>query len=132
MTEAEYKSLDEVRTSPAVIKGSDLKDQTPRTLLYGYDYDRCSWHVYLDFDGLIHLVRYDHSDRLMVHETEETVDANTDYRPTKRSYPEDCDFEFTKLLREADAYPCFTTMAIPSTGGPFYGLRAYECKPKES
>jgi hypothetical protein len=87
----------------------ELVNKRDRTLLYGYDCDRRTWHVYLK-DGVIHLLVY------LATNTPEGQDsrvywfAANEYAynlmwpvdwlvPNKRVYPELCDFEFCVLLK---------------------------------
>ena len=74
-----------------------------RTLLYGYTCERKTFHVYLK-DEKIYVVVYcnDYSTpktkpRNMV---QIRVTSNHDYVPDKRLYPERCDYEFCRLLKE--------------------------------
>lgn len=95
---------------------ADLKNLTPRTLIYGYDVDRNDLHVYLGADGLIHVVRYSSravgSDKGLIfsHSFGEAggVKAPTDYVPNKRAYPASCDGEFCQVLRSFGASISFT------------------------
>lgn len=90
-----------------VININDLKDKTPRTLLYGYTADRDTWHVYIN----------EHSDEIMtvVYQGKGRdmsllrIEENCAYIPNKRLYPSCCDFEFCKLLKREGLFLPFTT-----------------------
>jgi hypothetical protein len=52
------------------------------------------------------------------------IRENEDYIPSKRLYPERCDFEFCKLLKETDVNLPFTTFDAKNAEykkGPYYG-----------
>lgn len=86
-----------------VITANDLVDKADRTLLYGYTCSRDTFHVYLK-NGEIETVVYGYNQSPDVYE----VHSNHDYVPNKRVYPEDCDVEFAKLLRECGVEIAFT------------------------
>ena len=117
MNEAEYEQLKQHRKS---IKGSDLKDKTPRTLIYGYNMERESVHVYLNSDGVICMAYGD--ERNVRHFTEEETENNRDYIPSKRAYVECTDLEFAKLLKEAGECISFTTPNRDRPQKQFYGI----------
>lgn len=100
-----------------------LTDLTPRTLVYGYFTDRSDLHVYLADDGRIHRVVY-LGDMLACYGTEETLSLD-DFTVSKRLYPECCDFEFCKLLKQHDVSLPFTTYG-KHDNGPFFGKRREE------
>lgn len=83
----------------------DFTDKSDRTLTYGYDFERNSWHVYLQ-DGEIRLYHYNyHGEELST-----SWFINADLVPPKRAYPEYTDPEFADLMREKYGAPlCFTT-----------------------
>ncbi len=80
------------------IHADALKGYGDRTLLYGYDVNRKTWHVYL-MDGEIHLHVYDHN-RITITKRSDRfwLDAHK-LMPNKRLYPEACDFDFLQILR---------------------------------
>jgi hypothetical protein len=94
---------------PDILLGSMLANQTPRTLLWGYDLERNSWHVYLDEFGIINRVHYAYLNHLISFVQEHQVSENKGYAPTKRLYPEACDYEFSKMLLESNTYMPWTT-----------------------
>lgn len=85
-----------------------LQGTYDRTLLYGYDVDRRTWHVWQK-DGYLHRAIYIQSNRLPeVHDQNIELDAET-LAPNKRLYPEACDLEFCLKLRAFDIHLSFTT-----------------------
>jgi len=77
---------------------ADLNNRSDRTLLYGYDVGRDSFHVYLR-DGLIHLVKYRSTEPPHFTRSDVFFEDGHDLVPNKRVYPESCDFEFFCALR---------------------------------
>ncbi|MDO8414849.1 MAG: hypothetical protein Q7S87_01410 [Agitococcus sp.] len=111
MNLADYDRLKQVTQSS--ISGAQLRNQTPRTLLYGYTLARQDWHVYLDTQGQIHQVCYHDAaqpkDRMLFQHRVEPFEDNSDLIPSKRLNPELCDYEFCSLLRAAGEMLPFTT-----------------------
>ena len=100
MNRKEYNDINKIDNLISVEDLSNVKD---RTLLYGYTFTRDIFHVYLK-NGNIHAVIYDTIyGYLMSHPInmlELDIKSNYDYVPDKRLYPEACDYEFCKLLKE--------------------------------
>lgn len=111
MNSEEYKSLISVRPIPKILRGSDLENQMDRTLIWGYTMEREDFHVFLK-DGEIQIEVGDltsqHREALQRWD-ENDVRSNSEYVPGKRVYPEACDFEFCKLLKEGGVAIPFTT-----------------------
>lgn len=107
---AQLNKLEQALTPP-VVSVEQLADRTPRTLLYGYDTERHTWHVYLDEDGHIHRLLYDVGDTPLMHAAGPAGGCieNRQYVPNKRLCPESCDYEFCMLLRQ-------TGESLPFTG----------------
>lgn len=80
---------------------TDLENQADRTLIYGYTWDRMTFHAYIK-EGRIHVVTYkhDYENDMPKYMKKIPVQINMDYVPSKRLYPEACDYEFCKLLKE--------------------------------
>jgi hypothetical protein len=95
-----------------------LRDQSDRTLLYGYTVERNTWHVYL-LDGLIYLHIYNPQRTFQT--SASAAWAVNDLIPNKRLYPEACDHEFCTLLTNLGADLPFTSFSENRPGGPFYG-----------
>lgn len=100
-TYKEYLSKDVSPDPIDSISVRDFKDQSDRTLTYGYDFERNSWHE----DGKIGFLHFNHKEIL------DTVWYLTiDLVPPKRAYPEYTDLEFANLMRERFKCPLnFTT-----------------------
>jgi hypothetical protein len=118
MNPKEYTQLRQMSPEePQVIQGSMLKNQQNRTLIWGYTLERMDFHVYLK-NGDIYI--YVEGQPLV---EESTVTSNLWYVPSKRAYPECCDYEFCCLLKQAGVNIPFTTWfadrAVPISG--FYG-----------
>jgi len=82
-----------------------------RTLIYGYDTDRRTHHVYLK-DGQVHQVIYSPSgsnaDKDIFHyAVGDEIDIKT-VIPNKRLYPEACDFDYCMALKELGVQMSFT------------------------
>ena len=109
----EYETFQKIKQSKMVIVGDNLmpflKD---RTLLYGYTCDRKTFHVYLK-NRVIYTVVYESgfNDGIQYAKTMEriNVEANEDYIPNKRVYPELSDYKFCTLLRMNGVNIPFTT-----------------------
>lgn len=103
-----------------------LIGQADQTLLYGYDVDRLTWHVYQK-GGLLHRAIYRDSTPESTREPEafdegEQLDAEN-LVPNKRLYPEACNLEFCLKLRALEIYLSFTTYGTltRSPGATFFG-----------
>lgn len=128
MTPDQVQSLKTLRAG-RVLKGRELKDQSNRTLMYGYTVDRLSVHVYLK-DGVLHQLTYTGLRRTSEHEgfacaTVSHRDESSVYfagdlsmwLPSQRAYPEQCDFEFCSLLASAGVEVPFASFgSCPSDG----------------
>lgn len=107
------------------LKGANLSNQTPRTLLYGYTFNRDTFHTYLDEFGKIHVVVYSYGNSLIEHltEPEEGFDP-LKVIPPKRAYPGQCDFEVCSLISQADYTIPFTTFSEENVAeSGFHGLK---------
>jgi len=93
------------------------------TLLYGYDVDRNSFHVFLK-DGLIWLHRYYGWDagnyREITREGKTSWDVE-DLLPNKRAYPQYTDRPFAEFVKSLGFSICHTTWSEPKREGPYYG-----------
>ena len=119
MTEQEYEALTAYQASPERIGAHMLLNRKPRTLIWGYDVDRNSFHAYLGNDGKIHIVLYAFEGYLLSHKTEDEA-APREYVPNKRVYPAACDLEFCRILMDADVSIPFTTFEARQEAA-FYG-----------
>jgi hypothetical protein len=89
---------------------------TPRTLLYGYDCDRNSYHLYIDAStGEVILYIYDTRDlKEVTNVTADGIFAYSELVPDKRLYPQYCDYEFCMFLRAHGVYLPFTDYNEPT------------------
>jgi hypothetical protein len=98
-----------------------------RTLLYGYTCERDTFHVYLK-NNEIFVVIYDNDYSGSIPKPRNmrrvTVKSNRDYVPDKRLYPERCDYDFCKLLKEKGVHLPFTNWSEPPDDPryPYYGF----------
>jgi hypothetical protein len=94
-----------------------------RTLLYGYDVDRRTHHVYQK-DGVLHLMVYTDSvaGGALTHYVSGEELPLDGLVPNKRLYPEACDYVFCRRLREAGIRLPFTTYDPERAPKTFYGL----------
>ena len=122
MRKEEYNQLTGERT----ISIAALGNQTNRTLLYGYNIERKTWHVYL-WNGVIHLLIYNFQGHQLDYRnyTEVPIDP-CPLIPDKRLYPEACDFEFCSLLRDSGVILPFTTFDSNRVEQQFYGIKQDE------
>jgi hypothetical protein len=119
MTPQEMDFLKHVRPDlmVGIMPGKD------RTLLYGYDTDRRTWHVYQQH-GWLHRVIYIGSNREFEFQANAEKMNARDLVPNKRLYPEACDFAFCRELKLLDIHPTFTTfaqLAPRDPGATFFG-----------
>lgn len=94
MNANQYELLQSKKISISLDKMKDLKN---RTLIYGYDCDRNSFHLYLK-DKMFCLLRYSSTNIISYQKGYFLLPNNC--IPNKRVYPESCDFEFCELLND--------------------------------
>lgn len=121
---AQFESLTRVEIKTPGVSFAECQDwfkltaQDAFTLLYGYDVDRNTWHVYVK-DGKIHrhIYRDQWDEATLSYRTrtlagssgqEEWKDASL-LVPSKRLYPERCHYLFCALLKAKGIYLTFTT-----------------------
>lgn len=104
----------------AQVTAACLKDQTPRTLLYGYTCERLTWHIYLA-DNAIHKVVYDHNNTIVEYKDEKDGISWAECVPDKRLYPETCDFDFCVELDKQNISLPFTRWNDEREVLTFYG-----------
>lgn len=125
MNRAEYVEWAALRNYVPRVHAADMG--VPRTLLFGYNSAKNSFHVYLD-GGYIHRLIYTWREEILSHREEEEMDIR-DMIPDKRVYPASTDFEFAKLALgrgiEIPFLPWDHNLTI--TADPFKGLRCSEC-----
>jgi hypothetical protein len=118
MTLTEYNDFREEASQPT-LTAADLQDKSNRTLLYGYNIERDTWHVYLK-DGVIVTVIYG---RDCQPKKVDVIDDH-DFIPGKRLYPDRCDLEFCRLLRGRGIDLPFTSFVdnVPEPDSGFHGF----------
>lgn len=95
-----------------LITAKDLKNKSDRTLLYGYDCDRNTWHTYIK-NRKIHTI---------IGSNEVNIDNNFDYIPNKRLYAQCCDYEFCSMLADLNVNMAFTNYGESSQNdNGYYG-----------
>ena len=151
MNESEFKALRQAEQKPepsvSAIQGPD------RTLLYGYDTDRNTWHVYQE-GGILNLLVYSgakvETARLMkadgvedfrqqlwlaernyaIHLSGESLPCSI-LVPNKRLYPEACDAAFSQLMLSLGQDLPFTNFNPDREAKDFHGWQASAIEPYE-
>ena len=121
MFKCDYEKINGITKINHVITINDLEDKSDRTLLFGYTCERLTWHVYIK-DEKIYAVIYNHPSSKDHFKKEIPIPYNVCYIPDKRLYPERCDFEFCKLLKEWGYDLPFTTWTENVLMRDYYGL----------
>lgn len=121
MDKKQYEVINELTRIPPRATVRDLRDHTPRTLIYGYTCARDTFHVYLAEDG-IHWVLYSAHGLLLQHKHEGQGIALADCVPDKRVYPETCDYDFCTMLKRAGVNIPFTNWNDDRPVKAFHGL----------
>lgn len=118
MTEEQLEMLNKVELMDDLVTINDLTDKSDRTLLFGYDCDRVTFHIYIK-DEEIHNVYYGgyNADKI----EKFLAVTNEDYIPDKRLYPNCCDYEFCSLLTSRKIYLPFTTYDSKRDKKKYYG-----------
>jgi hypothetical protein len=107
MNEIQLSSL---RETPEEIKNfslKDLKNQSERTLIYGYTVKRETFHIYIK-EHEIHKYIYDYEENLILYKSGRF--QSHEFIPSKRIYPSASDFEFCEFLIKLGCSLPFTTM----------------------
>lgn len=106
MQKAEFEVYKAQRNGGGWIDAHYFGTFTKGTLLYGYDVDRNSFHVYLS-GGRLHLLVYK-GDRVVSYEADSEWLAMR-LSPNKRAYPESTDRQFADLMAARGVVIPFTT-----------------------
>lgn len=107
-----------VQDDPCLILG-DLEDYADKaTLVYGYDIDRATVHIYVEEDQFV-VLRY-RMDTL--YDIIRTDELRQEHLPTKRAYLAACDFEACLTMKGKGLLLSFTSFTYhePLESG-FYG-----------
>lgn len=123
MDRQEYETLNAVAVRAPKIDAAMLKNQSDRTLIWGYTCDRQSFHVYLK-DGVITRAVYMNSYPQDLWDVRTDLTDPADFVPNKRAYPEACDSEFCALLKTHGAHISFTNWDEKRQKAQFYGAIA--------
>jgi hypothetical protein len=122
MLQSEFEQLRQVRAVPTTLSVEDVAGPD-RTLIYGYDLDRTTVHVYLK-GGLLHCVRYRSDRQIVSHESGEALEAER-LRPSKRAYPARTDYAAAVAMAKIDCALSFTTFEeVPVGEDGYYGVLA--------
>ncbi len=118
MTEDQYKALDDAKKIDLpfyLTVGLFSNDFSDRTLLYGYDCDRVTWHLYVE-DGDVKLTTVDGAEGIreplrqnLSREPVTRSHLQSAIIPNKRLYPERCDYDFCVWAKEEGLHLSFTT-----------------------
>lgn len=128
MLKHEYDELQSVTAHPRLLHVANLDDQSDRTLMYGYHCDGSGTvHVYLQ-DQKLNILVYNH-DEVVVKHLQGFELCMDDMLPSKRAYPECCDYQFSELLIQAGKHISFTTFDTERKPSQFYGKKIEELNP---
>lgn len=106
----------------------------PRTLLYGYDCDRNTHHLYSDDNGNVILHVYsttfgegpgdeEYHTKELINFTETGIVDLEVLIPNKRLYPQYCDFDACATLKQKGVNLPFTSYVESRKDGPYYGVK---------
>jgi len=123
MDEMEYQTIQSLMCKGEIITVSDIEEISDevfleRTLLFGYTSSRFTCHVYFKGER-IHKLIYSHGG-VVSHNTYAEV-APAELIPSKRLYPEACDYAFCSLLITMGIELPFTTFDNTRKKKIFYG-----------
>lgn len=127
MNQLEYSLLKNIKIDEAsIIKIEDLKNTNDRTLIWGYDLERNSVHVYIK-NKKFFKVCYSYPDVLIYFTQGYTIDA-IGCIPSKRIYPEASDLEFCEILVKRGISLAFTTFDEKRLEQQYYGALLEDLK----
>jgi hypothetical protein len=98
----------------ALTAGTFSENYEDRTLLYGYDCDRKTWHLYTS-DANVYLHIYDGVENVTIEHVNlsraapRRSELQARIIPNKRLYPERCDFDFCVWAKMEGLHLSFTT-----------------------
>lgn len=110
MDKDQFSHLQRLQEGSQKVSVDMLRSDRPRTLMYGYDGEKNTFHLYLDDQKVMHSVYYEPAwpFLLLSHESGSDLDVQK-CMPNKRVYPERCDFEFCEILKRMGALIPFTS-----------------------
>lgn len=129
MTQEEYLELSNHWATEPRINVGMLDNKNSRTLIFGYNHDRNTFHLYLE-DCKFHLVYYNGNEYI-----QGSIFTGFDIDPfscipDKRTYPDACDFEFCKLIKSFDVSLNCTTFNDKRELKQYYGELIEDLVPK--
>lgn len=101
----EINNIENVITFDEIIEALNVTDDFEGTLLYGFNLDRFTFHVYIK-NKMIHILLYS-LDLIVFHKVSHAFAAHH-YNPVKRAYPDQTLFGFAKLLKSRGEYITYT------------------------
>lgn len=107
MKKSEFTKLEKRAVSGGIVDASVLKNKYPRTLIYGFEINRETRHIYLSEAGELVDVTYNHN-KVLLREVRGSLDLH-ECVPSKRAYPSACDYEFCALMLKRGVKVVFTT-----------------------
>ena len=120
MNQEEYEEFcgeDRQANLPTVTSGDVGGDN--RTLTYGYDVERNTFHAYIH-EGALYARTYSSRGEVLSDNSGPELPAEI-LRPNKRVYPQYTDVQFARTLRDLGFPLPFTTWSEPRREGPYYG-----------
>jgi hypothetical protein len=120
MNHEQYVEVQRLTRRPQMVEVNDLMNLADRTLIYGYDCDRNTFHLYLK-DNLFVRIYYTFEKKILSSDIGPFMIA-TECVPDKRVYPECCDFDFCVLLHSKGIDIPFTGFESNRPPSTFYGV----------
>ena len=120
MNEQQLSQLEFYAPEIPTVSVDDFSDRN-KTLLYGYDCDRNTLHVYI-MDDEIHILWYRGSE--MLGYSKNTSFYLEELCPNKRAHPQHTDFTLAKMFRMAEVDCTYTTVhwhKVPNETPQFAG-----------
>ena len=110
MTKEQFMEFFRIREEAGKVNVTDLFNLANRTLLYGYDLDRFTFHLYIK-NTWFYLIYYNHQNEVFFNRSIVNVNELPLEKciPDKRLYPESCDYEFSTVLKQKGLSLPFTT-----------------------
>ena len=119
VNKSEYEKIQSVVNIKPTISVEEVSGE-PRTLLWGYNFERHSWHVYWKNESIYLWIYSNEKEDGEFFEVSDSIDPHL-LIPPKRLYPEACDYEFCRLLVFKGCDLCFTTLNDKREKKQFYG-----------
>ena len=133
LTEKDIEELRRIEFKTPMFNINILSNKSPRTLLYGYDSDMGEGsntvHVYIDTNGLLHVLVYNSYQHIVSHDYGEEIEAKK-LIPSKRAYPSRTDKEFAFKLNTLLSYGVsYTSLDKEIQEAQYYGKLAETLNP---